>query len=58
MYGKDFEKELEGHEAQFPEDRKRAALLLSLHSVQDRKGWPSNIVCDHSPANQNPGVLR
>jgi NADH:ubiquinone oxidoreductase subunit E len=37
MYGDDFVRELEAHEAQFPEDRKRAALLLSLHSVQDRK---------------------
>lgn len=39
MYGDDFVRELEAHEAQFPEDRKRAALLLSLHSVQDRQSY-------------------
>ena len=39
MYGDDFVQELEAHEAQFPEDRKRAALLLSLHSVQDRQSY-------------------
>jgi NADH-quinone oxidoreductase subunit E len=39
MYGDDFVRELEAHEAQFPEDQKRAALLLSLHSVQDREGY-------------------
>ena len=39
MYGEDFVRELEAHEAQFPEDRKRAALLLSLHSVQERQAY-------------------
>jgi NADH-quinone oxidoreductase subunit E len=38
MYGDDFVRELEEHEAQFPPERKRAALLLALHSVQDREG--------------------
>lgn len=38
MYGDDFVQELEAHEAQFPEERKSAALLLALHSVQDREG--------------------
>ena len=33
------EKELEAHEAQFPPEQAKAALLLSLHSVQDREGW-------------------
>ena len=46
MYGDDFIKELEAHEAQFPEDRKRAALLLSLHSVQDREGYVPEAAID------------
>jgi NADH:ubiquinone oxidoreductase subunit E len=39
MYGEEFEQELTRHEAQFPEEKKRAALLLSLHSVQAREGY-------------------
>ena len=38
MYGKEFEDELEAMEAQYPPDRKRAALLGALHAVQARAG--------------------
>ena len=39
MYGKEFEDELERIESRFPPERKRAALLLALHAVQDVKGF-------------------
>lgn len=38
MYGKDFERELEGYEARFPEESRRGALLLALHAVQREAG--------------------
>ena len=41
MYGAEFEKALQAMEAQYPPDRKRAALLGALHAVQERKGHVS-----------------
>ena len=39
MYGADFEKTLTELESRYPEDRKRAALLMALHAVQAEKDY-------------------